>query len=162
MSTTRAPARGTDVSLSAIAPPHDLRCAGLAGARALDRSPVLAPRGTWHAPHFRMTTKTIRHTFHTIGDHSSDVARAIGSGTADFARRFGTGTAHVARRVGPWRALIGLAVIGGAVCGGVLLARYVRARRAERATDEALASEQTSTSHPRSHTSRRADHLGTH
>jgi hypothetical protein len=84
----------------------------------------------------RMMTKTIKHTFHTIGDHGGDLARAIGSGTADFARRFGSGTADVARRVGPWRALIGLAVIGAAVGGGVLLARYVRARRAELALDE--------------------------
>ena len=109
-----------------------------------------------------MTTKTIKHTFHTIGDHGSDFARAIGSGTADVARRVGSGTAHVARRVGPWRALIGLAVIGGAVCGGVLLARYVRARRAERATDAALASEQSASSQHRSYASKRADHLGTH
>ena len=109
-----------------------------------------------------MMTKTIKHTFHTIGDHGSDVARALGSGTADFARRFGSGTAHVARRVGPWRALIGLAVIGGAVCGGVLLARYVRARRAERATDEALAGEQNASMPQRSYASKRADHVGTH
>jgi hypothetical protein len=83
-----------------------------------------------------MMTKTIKHTFHTIGDHGGDLARSIGSGTADFARRFGSGTANVARRVGPRRALIGLAVIGAAVAGGVLLARYVRARRAEAATGE--------------------------
>ena len=83
-----------------------------------------------------MTTKTIKHTFHAIGDHGSDFARSVGSGTADLARRFGSGTARVARRVGPWRALIGLVAIGAAVGGGVLLARYVRARRAERVADE--------------------------
>ena len=83
-----------------------------------------------------MMTKTIKHTFHTIGDHGGDLARSLGSGTADLARRFGSGTADVARRVGPRRALIGLAVIGAAVAGGVLLARYVRARRAELAGDE--------------------------
>jgi hypothetical protein len=98
--------------------------------------PSLRRRGTSRAPHRPMMTKTIKHTFHTIGDHGGDFARAIGSGTADFARRFGSGTADVARRVGPWRALIGLAMIGAAVGGGVLLARYVRARRAELAGDE--------------------------
>jgi len=105
-----------------------------------------------------MTTKTIRHTFHAIGDHGSDVARAIGSG----ARRFGSGTADVARRIGPWRALIGLAVIGAAACGGVLLARYVRARRAERAADAAISSEQSASSHQRTYAGSRADHVGTH
>jgi hypothetical protein len=101
-----------------------------------------------------MMTKTIKHTFHTIGDQTGDVARAIGSGTADLARRFGSGTAHVAKRVGPWRALIGLAVIGAAVGGGVLLARYVRARRAELAGEEGAASEHPSGSRNRQHAQR--------
>lgn len=121
-----------------------------------------------------MTTKTIRHTFHSIGDQGSDVARAIGSGTshmarrfgsgsADVARRFGSGTADVARRIGPWRALIGLAVIGAAVGGGVLLARYVRARRAEQAANEGgMPSEKNATSHHRTHAGSRADHVATH
>jgi len=111
----------------------------------------------------RMTTKTIKRTFHTIGDHSSDFARAIGSGTSHMARRFGSGTADVARRVGPWRALIGLAVIGAAVGGGVLLARYVRARRAERAAEQAgTSSEHSASSHHRTHSGARPDHLATH
>ena len=110
-----------------------------------------------------MTTKMIKHTFHTIGDHGSDFARAIGSGTAHAARRFGGGTVDVARRVGPWRALIGLAVIGATVGGGVLLARYVRARRAERAAEEAgMSSSRDTSSHQRSHAGSRADHLATH
>jgi len=103
-------------------------------------------------------TKTIRHTFNSIGDHGGDVARAIGSG----ARRFGSGTADVARRIGPWRALIGVAVIGAAACGGVLLARYVRARRAERAAEAGMPSEHSASSHPRKHAGSRADHLATH
>jgi len=107
---------------------------------------------------FRPMTKTIRHTFHSIGDHGSDVARAIGSG----ARRFGGGTADVARRIGPWRALIGVAVIGAAACGGVLLARYVRARRAERAAEASMPSEHGASSHPRPYAGSRADHLATH
>jgi hypothetical protein len=105
-----------------------------------------------------MMTKTIKHTFHTIGDQTGDLARAVGSGTADLARRFGTGTAGVARRVGPWRALIGLAVIGAAVGGGVLLARYVRARRAELAGDEGTAGESSSGSRNRQRSQQRANH----
>ena len=104
-----------------------------------------------------MMTKTIKHTFHTIGDQTGDVARAIGSGTADLARRFGSGTAHVAKRVGPWRALIGLAVIGAAVGGGVLLARYVRARRAELAAEEG-ANDHPSGSPKRQHAQQRPTH----
>jgi hypothetical protein len=105
-----------------------------------------------------MMTKTIKHTFHTIGDQTGDFARAVGSGTADFARRFGSGTADVARRVGPWRALLGLAVIGAAVGGGVMLARYVRARRAELAGEEGTAKERPSGSRNRQHSQQRANH----
>lgn len=104
-----------------------------------------------------MMTKTIKHTFHTIGDQTGDFARAIGSGTAGLARRFGSGTADVAKRVGPWRALIGLAVIGAAVGGGVLLARYVRARRAELAGEQGTANESLSGSRNRAH-AQRANH----
>jgi hypothetical protein len=105
-----------------------------------------------------MMTKTIKHTFHTIGDHGGDFARTIGSGTADLARRFGSGTADVAKRVGPRRALIGLAVIGAAVVGGVLLARYVRARRAELASDAAGTADEHAGSRNRTPPTQRAGH----
>jgi hypothetical protein len=78
-----------------------------------------------------MMTKTVRKTFHKIGDRGSDVAMAIGSGTADIAKRVGRGTADLASRVGPRRALLGLAVIAAAVGGTVVLVRYLRARNAE-------------------------------
>jgi hypothetical protein len=105
-----------------------------------------------------MMTKTIKHTFHTIGDHGGDFARTIGSGTADLARWVGSGTADVAKRVGPRRALIGLAVIGAAVVGGVLLARYVRARRAELAVDEAGTANEHAGSRNRTQPPQRAGH----
>jgi len=85
--------------------------------------------------------KTVKHTFTSIGDHSGEIARTIGSGTADLARRFGGGTASLARRVGPRRALIGFAVAAVAIGGSIVLARYLRARNAERlATDGAAGS----------------------
>src|SRR5262245_1521371 len=109
-----------------------------------------------------MTTKTIKHTFHTIGDHGSDFARSIGSGTAHLARRFGSGTADVARRVGPWRALIGLAAIGVAVGGGVFLARYLRARRAEEAGEESSASNESSSRSRKHRNAARGDRYASH
>jgi hypothetical protein len=109
-----------------------------------------------------MMTKTIKHTFHTIGDHGGDFARAVGSGTADLARRFGSGTAHVARRVGPWRALIGLAAIGAAVGGGVLLARYLRARKAELAAEDTGASSDHASSSRDRAPGQRADRFAPH
>ena len=63
----------------------------------------------------------------------------------------------------PWRALIGLAVIGAAVGGGVLLARYVRARRAEQESERlGMASEHNMGSKRRNQAGSRADHLATH
>ncbi len=79
--------------------------------------------------------KTVRNTFHTIGDHGSDAVRAIGAGTADLAMRIGSGTAGVAKRIGPRRALIGLAIIGVAIGGSVVLVRYLRARSADSESD---------------------------
>lgn len=108
-----------------------------------------------------MTTKTIKHTIYTIGDHGSDLARTIGSGTADFARRVGSGTADVARRVGPWRALIGLAAIGVAIGGGVFLARYLRARRAELEAEDTGTNQRSAGSRNRS-SSRAAERHATH
>jgi hypothetical protein len=86
------------------------------------------------APQLVMMTKTVRNTFHSIGDRGGDVAKAIGSGTADLALRFGRGTADLATRIGPRRGLIGLAVIAVAVGGSVVLVRYLRARAAEEQT----------------------------
>jgi hypothetical protein len=77
---------------------------------------------------------TVRHTFHTIGDRSGDLARSFGSGTADIARRVGGGTTSLARQIGPRRALIGLAVAAIAIGGSVVLIRYLRSRRAQDAT----------------------------
>jgi hypothetical protein len=77
---------------------------------------------------------TVRHTFHTIGDRSGDIARSFGSGTAGLARRFGDGTASLAKDIGPRRALIGLAVAAIAIGGSVVLLRYLRSRRTQEAT----------------------------
>lgn len=78
-----------------------------------------------------MMTKTVRKTFHSIGDRSGDIAKAIGCGTADAARWVGRGTADMATRIGPKRGLIGIAVIAAAVGGTIILVRYLRARNAE-------------------------------
>jgi hypothetical protein len=74
---------------------------------------------------------TVRHSFHSIGDRSGDLARSVGSGTVDLARRIGDGTVTVARQIGPRRALIGLAVAVVAIGGTVMIMRYLRARRAD-------------------------------
>lgn len=78
-----------------------------------------------------MMTKTVRRTFHSIGDRSGDIAKVIGGGTVDAARWVGRGTADIATRIGPKRGLIGLAVIAVAVGGSIILVRYLRARNTE-------------------------------
>jgi hypothetical protein len=83
------------------------------------------------APRDGMMTKTVRKTFHSIGDRSGDVAKAFGSGTAHLAKRVGRGTADLATRIGPRRGLIGLAVIAVAIGGSIVLVRYLRTRNAE-------------------------------
>jgi hypothetical protein len=94
-----------------------------------------------------MKMKTVKTTFYTLGDRTTDLARTIGDETVDLARRFGDGTTSLARRVGPRRGLIGLAVLAAAVGGSIMLMRYLKARNAEQAnaagddaTDEAGAS----------------------
>lgn len=85
-----------------------------------------------------MKMKTVKTTFYTLGDRTSDLARTIGDETVDLARRFGDGTATLARRVGPRRGLIGLAVLAAAVGGSIMLVRYLKARNAEQeGTDNA-------------------------
>jgi hypothetical protein len=83
------------------------------------------------APHDVMMTKTVRRTFHSIGDRSGDIAKAISCGTADAAKWVGRGTTDLATRIGPKRGLIGLAVLAAAVGGTIVLVRYLRARNAE-------------------------------
>lgn len=78
-----------------------------------------------------MKMKTVKTTFYTLGDRTSDLARTIGDETVDLARRFGDGTASLAKRVGPKRGLIGLAVLVAAVGGSIMLVRYLKARNAE-------------------------------
>ena|SRR5437868_2214515 len=78
---------------------------------------------------------TVRHSFHSIGDRSGDLARSVGSGTVDFARRIGDGTVTVVKEIGPRRALIGLAVAAVAIGGAVLIMRYLRTRRADSGFD---------------------------
>jgi hypothetical protein len=73
--------------------------------------------------------KSVKHTIHTIGDRSSDFAKALGSETVDLAKRFGNETASLAKRIGPRRALIGLAALAAAIGGSVMLMRYLRARK---------------------------------
>lgn len=93
-----------------------------------------------------MKMKTVKTTFYTLGDRTSDLARTIGDETVDLARRFGDGTVTLAKRVGPRRGLIGLAVLAAAVGGSIMLVRYLKARNAEQAgitgdeTDEVSAS----------------------
>jgi hypothetical protein len=84
------------------------------------------------APRDVMMTKTVRNTFHAIGDRGGDVAKSIGHGTADIAKRVGRGTSDLATRIGPRRGLIGLAVLAVAIGGSVVLIRYLRARNAEK------------------------------
>lgn len=83
------------------------------------------------APHHVMMTKTVRKSFHSVGDRGGDIVKAIGCGTADAARWVGRGTADIATRIGPKRGLLGLAVIAVAVGGSIVLVRYLRARNAE-------------------------------
>jgi hypothetical protein len=78
-----------------------------------------------------MMTKTVRKTFHSIGDRGGDIVKAVGCGTADAAKWVGRGTADIATRIGPKRGLIGLAVIAVAVGGSIVLVRYLRARNAD-------------------------------
>ena len=96
--------------------------------------------------------KTVKHTFYTIGDHSSDLARTIGSGTADlartlgsgtadFAKTLGSGTAHLAKRIGPKRGLLGLLAVAAAIGGTVVLVRYLRARNLNREELDVTASD---------------------
>jgi hypothetical protein len=80
-----------------------------------------------------MKMKTVKTTFYTLGDRTSDLARTIGDETVDLARRFGDGTVTLAKRVGPKRGLIGLAVLAAAVGGSIMLVRYLKARNAEQA-----------------------------
>lgn len=112
-----------------------------------------------------MMTKTVRKTFHSIGDHTGDFAKAVGSGTADLARRFGNGTTDLARRVGPKRGIIGLVVLGVAIGGSVVLIRYLRARnaRAELGPDDyATSAERNASSHSRAHVQQRGDRIAPH
>jgi len=112
-----------------------------------------------------MTTKTVRKTFHSIGDHTGDFARSVGSGTADLARRFGSGTADLAKRVGPRRGIIGLVVLGVAIGGSIVLIRYLRARnaRAEIGPDDvATSAERGAGSHSRAHAAQRNDRFAPH
>ena len=80
-----------------------------------------------------MKMKTVKTTFYTLGDRTTDLARTIGDETVDLARRFGDGTMTLAKRVGPKRGLIGLAVLAAAVGGSIMLIRYLKARNAEQA-----------------------------
>ena len=80
-----------------------------------------------------MKMKTVKTTFYTLGDRTTDLARTIGDETVDLARRFGDGTVSLAKRVGPKRGLIGLAVLAAAVGGSIMLVRYLKARNAEQA-----------------------------
>ena len=77
-----------------------------------------------------MKMKTVKTTFYTLGDRTSDLARTLGDETFGLARRFGDGTASLAKRVGPKRGLIGLAVAVAAIGGSILLVRYLKARNA--------------------------------
>jgi hypothetical protein len=53
-------------------------------------------------------------------------------GAGDVAKRVACTTQDLAEQIGPKRGLIGLAIIGAAIGTSVLLARYVRNRRAVR------------------------------
>ena len=79
--------------------------------------------------------KTVKHTIYSVGDTSGELAKTIGSGTVDLVHRFGSGSATLARRIGPRRGLIGLVVVAAAIGGSIALARYLRARKANRAVD---------------------------
>src|SRR5262245_1945373 len=103
-------------------------------ATLAERAACAGPRGggaTRHAAcnHAWFMMNTVRDTFSSIGDRSSDLARSFGHGTADLARRVGDGTADLARAIGPRRALIGLAVAAVAIGGTIAVMRYLRARR---------------------------------
>jgi hypothetical protein len=76
--------------------------------------------------------KTVKHSLHSFGDRSGDLAKTIGSETADLAKRFGSGTANLAKRIGPRRGLIGLAALAVVIGGSVVLIRYMRARNLEK------------------------------
>ncbi|HET9626402.1 MAG TPA: hypothetical protein VFP84_33805 [Kofleriaceae bacterium] len=78
-----------------------------------------------------MKMKTVKTTFYTLGDRTSDLARTIGDETVDLARRFGDGTMTLAKRVGPKRGLIGLATAVAVIGGSIMLVRYLKARNAQ-------------------------------
>jgi hypothetical protein len=95
---------------------------------------------------------TVKQTFHSIGDRSSELARTFGSETAHLAKRVSSGTTNLAKQIGPRRALIGLAVLAVGIGGSVMLVRYLRARNLEKARRAGQTGNQASAGHgTRSH-----------
>jgi hypothetical protein len=90
---------------------------------------------------------TLKHTFHSIGDRSGELARAFGSETTHLAKRVGNETAYLAKRIGPRRGLIGLAMLAATIGGSIMLVRYLRARNLERARRAYQTGDQASAGH---------------
>lgn len=105
---------------------------------------------------------TVKHTFSSIGDRGSDLARTLGSGTAGIARRVGDGSVTLVRRIGPRNALIGLAVAAVAIGGSIVVIRYLRARNAGPHITDAGDSLGASNASRRSHGQRSADVQASH
>jgi hypothetical protein len=118
------------------------------------RSPELSVR-SMHNAFIMMKMKAVKHSLHTFGDRSGDLARTIGAETADFAKKlgsettdlakqFGNQTVSLAKRIGPRRGLIGLAIFAVAVGGTVVMIRRLRARKLDNKREAREAGEDTS------------------
>jgi len=104
---------------------------------------------------------TVKDTLHTIGDRSSELAKAFGSETADLAKQLGNRTAKLAKQIGPRRGLIGVVMLAATIGGTVMLVRYLRARNLDKARGTDETGDKASTGHgARQHDRSRAQHAG--
>jgi hypothetical protein len=110
---------------------------------------------------------TVKDTLHTIGDRSSELAKAFGSETADLAKHLGNRTARLAKQIGPRRGVIGVVVLAATIGGTIMLVRYLRARKLDkmRGTDETgdnASTGQNARQHDRSRAQRTGDMQQSH